>query len=90
MIIGSVAYIAPEQVTGAATDARSDVYASGVMLFEMLTGRQPFNGETPLAVAYAHVNSDVPAVSSLVPGVTRRVGDEPRSHVGEAETSVDR
>ena len=69
MIIGSVAYIAPEQVTGAPSDARSDVYAAGIVLFEMLTGRQPFSGDTPLAVAYAHVNSDVPAVSSLVGGI---------------------
>ena len=69
MIIGSVAYIAPEQVTGAPSDARSDVYAAGVVLFEMLTGRQPFTGDTPLAVAYEHVNSDVPVVSSLVGGI---------------------
>ncbi len=69
MIIGSVAYIAPEQVTGAPSDARSDVYAAGIVLFEMLTGRQPFSGETPLAVAYAHVNSDVPVVSTLVGGI---------------------
>jgi eukaryotic-like serine/threonine-protein kinase len=69
VIIGSVAYIAPEQVTGAPTDARTDVYSAGVMLFEMLTGRQPYGGETPLAVAYAHVNSDVPPVASLVGGM---------------------
>ena len=69
VIIGSVAYIAPEQVTGAPTDARTDVYSAGIMLFEMLTGRQPYGGETPLAVAYAHVNSDVPPVSSLVGGI---------------------
>jgi eukaryotic-like serine/threonine-protein kinase len=69
MIIGSVNYIAPEQVTGALTDARTDVYAAGIMLFEMLTGRQPFTGETPLAVAYAHVNSDVPVVSTVVGGI---------------------
>ena len=68
-IIGSVSYIAPEQVTGAVTDARTDVYAAGILLFEMLTGRVPFTGETPLAVAYAHVNSDVPAVSTLVGGI---------------------
>ena len=69
MIIGSVNYIAPEQVTGAPSDARTDVYAAGILLFEMLTGRQPFSGETPLAVAYAHVNSDVPVVSTLVGGI---------------------
>jgi serine/threonine-protein kinase len=69
MIIGSVAYIAPEQVTGAPSDARSDVYQVGIVLFEMLTGRQPFTGDTPLAVAYAHVNSDVPPVSTLVGGI---------------------
>jgi eukaryotic-like serine/threonine-protein kinase len=69
VIIGSVNYIAPEQVTGAPSDPRTDVYSSGIMLFEMLTGRQPFSGETPLAVAYAHVNSDVPAVSSVVGGI---------------------
>jgi serine/threonine-protein kinase len=78
MIIGSVSYIAPEQVTGAPTDARTDVYAAGIVLFEMLTGRVPFSGESPLAVAYAHVNGDVPAVSTLAggipPGVEQLVG----------------
>jgi eukaryotic-like serine/threonine-protein kinase len=69
VIIGSVAYIAPEQVIGAVTDARTDVYAAGIMAFEMMTGRQPYSGETPLAVAYAHVNSDVPAIGDLVAGV---------------------
>jgi len=69
LIIGSVAYMAPEQVTGALTDARTDVYSAGIMLFEMLTGRQPFSGETPLAVAYAHVNTDVPAVAALAGGI---------------------
>src|ERR1700758_810618 len=73
MIIGSVAYISPEQVPGAPSDERSDVYSAGIMLFEMLTGRQPFTGETPLAVAYAHVNSDVPVVSSLVGGIPQGV-----------------
>ena len=68
-IIGSVNYIAPEQVTGSATDARTDVYSAGVLLFEMLSGRLPFTGETPLALAYAHVNSDVPVVSSVVGGI---------------------
>jgi beta-lactam-binding protein with PASTA domain/predicted Ser/Thr protein kinase len=69
MLIGTAAYLAPEQVAGGRADFRTDVYATGVMLFELLTGRQPFTGETPLAVAYRHVNEVVPAPSSLVPGL---------------------
>ncbi len=65
MLIGTAAYLAPEQVASNSADQRSDVYAAGVMLFEMLTGVQPHTGETPLAVAYKHVNSVVPAPSSL-------------------------
>ncbi len=67
LLIGTAAYLAPEQVTSNAADQRSDVYAAGVMLFEMLTGQQPHTGETPLAVAYQHVNSVVPAPSSVNP-----------------------
>jgi eukaryotic-like serine/threonine-protein kinase len=67
LLIGTAAYLAPEQVASNASDQRTDVYAAGVMLFEMLTGVQPHTGESPLAVAYKHVNSVVPAPSSLVP-----------------------
>jgi len=69
MLIGTAAYLAPEQVTRSAADARSDVYASGVMLFEILTGVQPHTGENPLAVAHKHVRDAVPPPSSLVPGI---------------------
>ncbi|MGH3389404.1 MAG: Stk1 family PASTA domain-containing Ser/Thr kinase [Actinomadura sp.] len=69
MIIGTVAYMAPEQVLSGHADVRSDVYAAGIMLFELLTGRQPYEGDTPLAVAYKHVNEVVPLPSSLLPGV---------------------
>jgi len=73
LIIGTVAYLAPEQVTGAVTDTRTDVYSSGVMLFELLTGRQPHTGDTPMAVAYQHVNADVPLPSTVVPGLPEPV-----------------
>jgi serine/threonine-protein kinase len=69
MIIGTAGYLAPEQVSGSSSDARTDVYASGIMLFELLTGGQPHIGESPLAVAYKHVNEIVPAPSSVVPGL---------------------
>jgi len=73
LLIGTVAYLPPEQVTGDATGPRSDVYSAGVMLFELLTGRQPFTGDSPIAVAYQHVNQDVPAPSALVPGIPAAV-----------------
>jgi serine/threonine protein kinase/beta-lactam-binding protein with PASTA domain len=70
MIIGTAGYLAPEQVSGGASDARTDVYAAGIMLFELLTGTQPHIGESPLAVAYKHVNEVVPAPSSVLPGLS--------------------
>jgi eukaryotic-like serine/threonine-protein kinase len=73
LLIGTVAYLPPEQVTGAASGPRSDVYSAGVVLFELLTGRQPFTGDSPIAVAYQHVNQDVPAPSALVPGIPAAV-----------------
>ena len=69
MIIGTAAYLAPEQVSHSTSDARTDVYAAGIMLFELLTGRQPHQGETPLATAYKHVNEVVPSPSSMVNGL---------------------
>ncbi|GAA1364717.1 Stk1 family PASTA domain-containing Ser/Thr kinase [Arthrobacter rhombi] len=68
-LIGTVAYVSPELVTGAPADARSDIYALGIMAYEMLTGRQPFVADTPIAVAYQHVTSDVPAPSAVLPGL---------------------
>jgi eukaryotic-like serine/threonine-protein kinase len=69
MIIGTAAYLAPEQVSRSVSDTRTDVYAAGVMLYEMLTGAQPHTGDTPLAVAHKHVSDAVPAPSGLVPGL---------------------
>ncbi|QDY91419.1 PASTA domain-containing protein [Arthrobacter sp. UKPF54-2] len=68
-LIGTVAYLSPELVMGRQADARSDIYSLGIMLYEMMTGRQPFDGEVPIQVAYQHVNSTVGAPSELVPGL---------------------
>jgi eukaryotic-like serine/threonine-protein kinase len=65
MIMGTVAYLSPEQVATGAADARSDVYAAGVLLYELLTGSPPYTGDTALSVAYRHVNSDVPPPSQI-------------------------
>ncbi len=65
LLIGTVSYIPPELVTSGRATSRSDVYSAGVVLFELLTGRKPHTGETPIQVAYAHVHSDVPSPSSL-------------------------
>jgi len=64
VILGTAAYLSPEQVSTGAADARSDVYAAGVLAFELLTGNTPYHGDTALSVAYQHVNAEVPAPSS--------------------------
>ncbi|HSP39295.1 MAG TPA: Stk1 family PASTA domain-containing Ser/Thr kinase [Frankiaceae bacterium] len=69
LLLGTVAYLAPEQVRRGVADARTDVYACGVLLFEVLTGRPPFEGDTALSVAYQHLHDRVPAPSSLNPDV---------------------
>jgi serine/threonine-protein kinase len=75
LLIGTVSYLAPEQVVTGRADMRSDVYAAGIVLFEMLTGAPPFDGETPLSVAYQHVNDTVPRPSSVLAGVPRELDD---------------
>ncbi len=68
-LVGTVAYLAPELVSRGVADARADVYAAGIMLFEVLTGKQPFTGDDPLQVAYRHVYEDVPAPSAVEPSL---------------------
>ncbi|MEY4320332.1 MAG: hypothetical protein RLZZ471_273 [Actinomycetota bacterium] len=68
-VIGTVAYLSPELVSKGIADARSDVYAAGIMLFELLTGKQPFTGDQAVQIAMQHANSEVPAPSSLNPEV---------------------
>ncbi|MEW5813717.1 MAG: protein kinase [Actinomycetota bacterium] len=72
VILGTAAYLAPEQVASGDTDARGDVYAVGVLVFELLTGSTPFTGDSPLAVAYQRMDHDVPAPSSRITGVPRQ------------------
>ncbi len=75
VILGTVAYLSPEQVATGAADARSDVYAAGVLLYELLTGRPPYTGDTALSVAYRHVNDDVPPPSAVMPGLPAPLDD---------------
>lgn len=74
-LIGTVAYVSPELVTGRPADSRSDLYAVGVLLYEMLTGTQPFTAETAWQVAMAHVNSEVPSPSDLVEDLSPELDD---------------
>lgn len=69
VLLGTMAYLSPEQVQQLAVDQRSDVYSCGILLYEMLTGLVPFTGSSPLEVAYQHVNSSVSAPSSIQPDV---------------------
>ena len=74
-LMGTVSYMSPELVTGEQADERSDVYALGIVIFEMLTGQRPFSGDSAVAIAVQHTNSRVPAPSTLVPGMSAAVDD---------------
>jgi eukaryotic-like serine/threonine-protein kinase len=68
-VIGTAQYLSPEQARGEAVDARSDVYAAGCVLYELLTGEPPFTGDTPVAVAYQHVREDPKPPSEVNPAI---------------------
>jgi serine/threonine-protein kinase len=72
LLLGTVAYLAPEQVVDGSADPRTDVYAAGIVLWELLTGTPPYESDSPLSVAYRHVNEDVPPPSTVVGGVPPR------------------
>ncbi|MGW3492753.1 Stk1 family PASTA domain-containing Ser/Thr kinase [Streptomyces sp. NPDC001020] len=68
-VLGTVSYLAPEQIEHGTADPRVDVYACGVVLYEMLTGAKPHDGDSPAQVLYQHLHEDVPTPSALVPGL---------------------
>ena len=67
--LGSVHYISPEQAKGGRVDSRSDIYSLGVVMYEMMTGRPPYDGESPVAVAIQHINGDAAMPSTLNPNI---------------------
>lgn len=69
--LGSVHYISPEQAKGGHTDNRSDIYSLGVVMYEMMTGRPPYDGESPVAVAIQHINGGAPLPSTLNPNIPK-------------------
>ena len=77
VLIGTVSYLSPELVVNGKADARADVYAAGVLIYEMLTGHKPHQADSPIQVAYKHVHEDIPppsAIDARHPAVRRRAG----------------
>ncbi|AWI28021.1 Stk1 family PASTA domain-containing Ser/Thr kinase [Streptomyces sp. ICN441] len=91
-LLGTVSYLAPEQIQSGTADTRADVYACGVVLYEMLTGAKPHSGDTPAQVLYRHLGEDVPPPSAAVPGlapeldglVAAATARDPESRPGDA------
>ena len=98
-LVGTIAYLSPELVTRGQADARSDVYAAGILLYELLTGKQPFEGEQAVQIAYQHANSTVPApslvaretpvaIDRLVAWATAKLPDARPADAGELLSKV--
>jgi beta-lactam-binding protein with PASTA domain/serine/threonine protein kinase len=74
-VLGTVSYLAPEQIEHGTADPRVDVYACGVVLYEMLTGERPHSGDSPATVLYKHIHEDVPSPSAAVPGLAYQLDE---------------
>src|SRR5690606_28558001 len=74
-LLGTIAYLAPELVTRGTADARSDIYALGIMLYEMLAGEQPYRGEQPMQIAFQHATESVPRPSTKNPSVPEQIDE---------------
>src|SRR6195952_4483944 len=72
-LLGTIAYLSPELLTRGVADARSDIYASGIMMYEMLVGEQPYKGEQPMQIAFQHANESVPAPSLANPDIAPEI-----------------
>lgn len=75
VLLGTIAYLSPELVTQGTADIRSDIYSLGIMMYEMLTGEQPYSGDQPVNIAFRHANEDVPAPSRIREGVPSQLDD---------------
>jgi len=75
VVLGSVSYLSPEQVQRGISDSRSDVYSTGILAYELLVGEKPFSGDSPIQIAYMHVNNRVPRVSQSRSDVPKELDD---------------
>jgi eukaryotic-like serine/threonine-protein kinase len=75
VVLGSVSYLSPEQVQRGIADARSDVYALGIVMFEMLAGKKPYDGETPIQIAYKHVNERIPNLRTINENIPEAIAE---------------
>ncbi|GLJ61567.1 serine/threonine protein kinase [Microbacterium barkeri] len=97
-LLGTIAYLAPELVTRGTADTRSDIYALGIMLYEMLAGEQPYKGEQPMQIAYQHATESVPRPSVKNPGVPEQLDElvlwatekEPDERPSDAQQMLER
>ncbi|VEG26476.1 Serine/threonine-protein kinase PrkC [Actinomyces howellii] len=95
-VLGTAAYLAPELITSGASTPRADVFSVGIIVYELLTGEQPFAADSPIQIAFRNVHEDIPAPSALVPGLPRRVDElvaamtrrDPQERLEEADEAL--